>query len=158
MSEELLQLLPPIIEYDQKYQEGIISLIYTTLEEFGSHFDPVLPIDEDLTRIPEVYNGRSRFWVALDGDVVIGTVAIREVDQDIAELKRMFVDRSYRGKRIGLALLNHAMQFARSAAYKDVQLDTSQSMHRAQHYYEQYGFQKTGEDDQKIYYRLSLNP
>lgn len=156
MSEELLHQSPSIVEYDPKYQEGIVSLIYTTLEELGSHFDPRLPIDEDLMRIREVYNGRGRFWVALDGDTLIGTVAIRKVSQDTAELKRMFVDRKHRGKRIGLALLNHAMQFARTAGYREVQLDTSPLMHRAHRFYEQYGFQKTGEEGQKFYYLLSL--
>lgn len=42
MNEELLHQPPSIVEYDPKYQEGIVSLIYTTLEELGSHFDPRL--------------------------------------------------------------------------------------------------------------------
>lgn len=106
--------------------------------------------------IREVYTGRGRFWVALDGDAIIGTVAIREVSQATAELKRMFVDRRQRGKRIGLALMNHAVQFARTAGYREVQLDTSPLMHRAHRFYEQYGFQETGEDGQKIHYQLPL--
>jgi GNAT superfamily N-acetyltransferase len=50
--------------------------------------------------------------VALDGDSVGGTGAIRERSSTTAEVKRMYVLAPFRGQGIGLSLLECGVQFA----------------------------------------------
>ena len=69
-----------------------------------------------------------------------GCVAVRRQERDIAELKRMYVQREYRNKGVGLALLKEALQLARICGYKKIRLDTLNSMTSAIKLYKQHGF------------------
>ncbi len=118
-----------IIEYVPQYQSQIIDVIGQSLREqkvIPNSDDPL--DDDDLRHIAENYAGRGRFWVCLTGDMVIGTVAVREVNETTACLKCMFVVAAWHGQGIGQQLLDHALQFARAQGYNVVDLDTHQHM------------------------------
>lgn len=65
---------------------------------------------------------------------------IRRIDDDIAELKRMYVQPAYRGHKIAKQLLALALQTAASLHYKAIRLDTIPSMIQAQALYLSQGF------------------
>lgn len=134
---------------------AIQQLINKILNEYGFSSNPNSPIDEDLTRIQEVYG--NNFWVAIDNNQIVGTVAFHEVSQTIAKLKRMFVKKDYRGKHIGLALLEKAVEEIKKQGYQEIILNTSPRMKRAHAFYERFGFEKVGEDKDRFHYRLLLN-
>ncbi|MFJ5367417.1 GNAT family N-acetyltransferase [Pectobacterium punjabense] len=71
------------------------------------------------------------------GDV-IGCGAIRPLTQNIAELKRMFLDRSAPG--IGRALLTFLEVSAKNMRYTELWLETRHVNHRAVHFYEKNGY------------------
>lgn len=69
-----------------------------------------------------------------------GCVGIRRWENDIAELKRMYVPSDFRGTGIGSALLEHAIRSARNLGYRLLRLDTLASMKSAQKLYLAQGF------------------
>lgn len=112
--------------------------------------------DKDLFQIPVVYSGKGRFWVATEKEKVIGTVAIRDMGNNIAKLNRMFVLVDYHGNGIGQKLLDTAISFVKDQEYSEIILNTSVLMHRAHHFYEKNGFVKFAEDREELHYRLVL--
>jgi enamine deaminase RidA (YjgF/YER057c/UK114 family)/GNAT superfamily N-acetyltransferase len=97
----------------------------------------------DVDDWPRVYGPpRGTFLVALDGDTLIGTGAIRPIDDQTAELKRMWLLEAYQGQGIGFRLYSLLVQFARGAGYRRIWLSTDAiAQSRAVRFYERLGFQ-----------------
>ena len=96
-------------------------------------------------------SGKSNFTIdSMDGDRslwvlarnkqgdAIGCGAIRPLTGNIAELKRMFSDRSSPG--IGKALLTFLETSAKSMGYTELWLETRHVNHRAVHFYKKNGY------------------
>jgi len=146
-----------IIEFSPGDRDGTINLIDTLLKELR-----VIPNveekidDEDLFNILKVYSGRGNFWVAKINNEVIGTVAIREIDKDVAKLNRMFVLSGYHGGGLGQALFDVAIDFVRENGYSKVILNTHLLMHRAHKFYKKNGFKFVRQDQDKFHYEMEL--
>lgn len=79
-------------------------------------------------------------WLALAGEAGIGCVALRPLDSDIAEVKRMFVDPAWRGHGVGRVLLEALLAGARTRGYRTLRLGTLGDMTAAQSLYRSLGF------------------
>ncbi|MBN2302571.1 MAG: GNAT family N-acetyltransferase [Lentisphaerae bacterium] len=88
---------------------------------------------EDLNNVMEHYGGdRELFLVAEEEDgKVIGTLAIKEDGPDTALLRRVLVDKKYRGKGYGGMLLKQAMDFCFDHNYKNVSFRGTDRMQTA---------------------------
>lgn len=80
------------------------------------------------------------FLVALDGDRLIGTGAIRRYDGKTAELRRMWLLEPYQGRGIGYRLWVQLAAFARPAGYRWIRLTTDEENVRALAFYRRLGF------------------
>ena len=69
-----------------------------------------------------------------------GCVAVRLLDPETAELKRLYVRSTHRGKGLGRALAEAAIGVARAAGCKRIVLDSLPQMREAQALYESLGF------------------
>lgn len=146
-----------IIKYNSKYKNKVIELIGNILRELKViPFSPKPLDDEDLYQIPSIYKNRGCFWLALEGEQLVGTIGIKETNKDKAKLKRMFVDKKYRGTGIAKLLLDTAINFAKFNKYKEIVLNTHINMKRAHGFYEKNGFVKIGEGPDKYHYRFEL--
>lgn len=102
------------------------------------------------------------FWWLLDDDKMIGTIAIRMIDDAnmIVELKKMFVLPEYQGKGYGRLLLEYAVKYARAQQYQKICLDTRKQFSVAQHLYRSVGFQETDRyndnEHAELYFELVL--
>ncbi len=70
-----------------------------------------------------------------------GCAAVRKFEKDIGELKRMYIQPAFRGKKMGRPLLQRSIQLARELGYKKLRLDTLPTMQAAIKLYEETGFQ-----------------
>lgn len=148
-----------VIEFEPQYAEEARELARLAMEGVGIAPDVIdLYVDEDFDygTISEVYKGRSRFWVALEGGRVVGSIAITEIDQTTARLRRMFVLPEAQGKGVGQELFSAALEFVKSNGYTKVVLDTDKLMHKAHKFYEKNGFVKMREDETRMFYERSL--
>lgn len=102
------------------------------------------------------------FWCLIDDNNVIGTIAIRKIDdaKRIVELKRMFVLPEFQGNGYGRLLLEHAVKCAREEGYQKICLDTRKQFSVAQHLYRSVGFQETerynDNEHAELYFELDL--
>jgi carbonic anhydrase len=76
------------------------------------------------------------------GASVAGCVAVRRIDHENCEMKRLFVRDSFRGLGAGEALARQALEWAKEAGYASMRLDTLPSMGAAHKLYERLGFKE----------------
>jgi putative acetyltransferase len=89
--------------------------------------------EEDLRRydsMSDVEHVRSHYFdnsgvflVLVDNEQVVGTGAIRKLDDEICELKRMWFLKEYRGQGWGWKMAQMLFDFARQVGYRKVRLD-----------------------------------
>ncbi len=88
------------------------------------------------------FDRQGLFLVALDNGVVVGTGAIRRLDDRMCELKRLWLLPAYQGQGVGYRLIQQLFDFARAAGYRIVRLDTDARQERAIRFYERLGFRR----------------
>jgi len=92
---------------------------------------------------------RERIWIIEKGPTMVGSIAIVEVSDEVAQLRWFLLHPSLRGQGIGRFLMDEAMKFCREQNYSRIFLLTEKSLLAAARLYEDYGFvlteQKTHE-------------
>ncbi|WP_183141187.1 GNAT family N-acetyltransferase, partial [Pseudomonas savastanoi] len=84
-------------------EQGVSALILPIQrEEFGI---PITAEDQpDLKAIPTFYQtGTGDFWVAVQGNQVVGSIALKDIGSGQAALRKMFVAAPFRGKEFSIA-------------------------------------------------------
>src|SRR5262245_22830907 len=76
-------------------------------------------LDLDALRLPEI-----TFWSAWDGTSLLGCAALKEIGPTHGEVKSMHTAARHRGRGVGLALLRHIVDDARSRGYLRLSLET----------------------------------
>src|SRR3954447_14580846 len=130
-----------IVPFQPEHAEGFRVLVGDTLREFGFEPDPAL--DDDLDDPAAAY---AALWIALDGETVVGSVALRELGGGVVQLKRMYLRPDQRGRGLGKQLLALALEWADTEGVKAIRLDTSERMVAAQKLYEANGFKRVPGD------------
>lgn len=100
--------------------------------------------EAELAGLPGAYaatEGGALLLATVDGRPA-GCVALRLLDEESAEMKRMYVDDAGRGHGVGRALGEAVVQRARDLGYAAVRLDTSVEQHEAIGLYRSLGFQQ----------------
>jgi len=100
--------------------------------------------DQELASLPGDYappNGR--LLLAISKGNPAGCVALHKLEQDICEMKRLYVRSQYRGKGLGRQLAERVIAEARQLGYKKLRLDTVEPvMKTAVAMYRQLGFRE----------------
>ena len=83
---------------------------------------------------------QGRLFLATYAGQPAGCVAIQKVDDQTCEMKRLYVKPDFRGRKIGRALAQHAIQQARTLGYQKIRLHTIALMQEANQLYQSLGF------------------
>lgn len=127
----------------EQLREHQIEAAKAVIREVCFEFFGQAPADfDDMEQIAEQYAAPwGTFLILLDGESVVGTGAIRRIDDRICELKRMWFLPSYRGRGYGSQMSAMLLDFARVAGYRRVRLDTAPELDAANRLYRRLGFQ-----------------
>jgi putative acetyltransferase len=81
------------------------------------------------------------FLVMTDEEQIIGTGAIRKIDDETCELKRLWLLFEYHGKGLGYGMTQELFRFARQRGYQRIRLETDRDYQiRAIDFYKRIGF------------------
>jgi ribosomal protein S18 acetylase RimI-like enzyme len=100
--------------------------------------------DKELAGLPGGYTPpRGRLLLATSQGKPAGCVALHPLERETCEMKRLYVCPEFRGKGIGLALVNAILEEARKIGYRCIRLDTVEpSMRDAVAMYRRFGFRE----------------
>jgi putative acetyltransferase len=97
--------------------------------------------EQELSGLPGAYGPPSgRLLLAWVGGTAAGCAALRRIDDQSCEMKRMFVTPAARGRGVGRALGTELIRTARGQAYTSMYLDTSIRQAEALSLYRSLGF------------------
>jgi len=121
-----------IVPFESRYQEAICTMMDEIQDEFEIPFR-----NPNGKQISDIVSPDDLFWVALNGNQVLGTVGLSHIDDHNAFLRHLFVAKEARGKAQGVskALLDTALQEATNRNYQSVYLGTMEQFKAAQKFY-----------------------
>jgi ribosomal protein S18 acetylase RimI-like enzyme len=98
---------------------------------------------DELATLPGAYAAPGgALLAARDGHRLAGCVALRPIDGETCEMKRLYVRPQHRGSGLGRLLVEAIVDAARTHGYRRMRLDTTPGMDAAQGLYEELGFRE----------------
>ena len=130
---------------------AVTSQDLTEVKELFFEYEQYLEIDLEFQRfekeiksLPGEYaEPKGCILLARENGSALGTVALKPLDKERCEMKRLFVRSKARGTGIGFQLASAVIAEARAAGYKRMCLDTLSRLKRANALYKALGFQPT---------------
>ena len=120
------------------------------LEREGFGYDPEK--DFDLEDIYGYYiDNDGVFYIGTIDSVVVGTGAVRRINSNKCEIKRIYVKQELRCRGFGKELFLMALEFARTH-YHVVTLKTDRTLIGAINMYQKHGFSVVNENDDTLFF------
>lgn len=124
---------------------------YQRTNNSNSHFNELVTLlDTDLDRrygvVQQEYSGFNRtatieqVVIAYNDDFPAGCGGLRRFNDDIVEIKRMFVKTEFRGSGMASGILRELEKWALELGYREARLETGIQQPEAIRFYEKSGF------------------
>jgi putative acetyltransferase len=113
-----------------------------TVDELEKVFDETGEF-VDLNNLQAIYfDNHGTFMVITDDAQVVGTGGIKRLDEEICEMKKMWIMRGYRAHGWGVKIAHALLHFAKERGYKKVRLELYDppKQQRAKAFYQELGF------------------
>ena len=127
---------------------AIAELIRNNLKANKLDIPGTVYFDENLYHLSDFYNmepDKRIYYVLVDEkDTVIGGIGIAEFEgiEDCAELQKLYLDDSVKGKGLSYEMMKIAEESAGKLGYKRVYLETHDNLRVAIHLYEKCGYKE----------------
>ena len=97
--------------------------------------------EEELSHLEEKYGPPSgRLYLARCGKEAAGCIGLKKIDDQNCEMKRFYVRPQFRGRKLGVQLMQKIIMDAREIGYSHMLLDTLPFLEDAIRMYKKYGF------------------
>lgn len=141
-------------ENNPKHLAELVDLI-NYCQNIEAHLDIKMAEQSDIFEIEAYYQKQGgQFWIALQNNSVVGSIALLPVNQEIAILKKFFTYPEFRGHpvRLGQKLFDCFYAYYSSHNFSRIILDTPENESRSHFFYEKQGFQQISRDQLDIDY------
>ncbi|NBI29683.1 GNAT family N-acetyltransferase [Chengkuizengella marina] len=141
------------VEIVEPKHPDLRQLISKLDSELSKKYPPeaIFTIDFEKPNISETI-----FSIAYYGQIPVGCGAIRPLEKKVIELKRFYVDSSYRNKGIASVILNFLEGKAKELHYKVIKLETGIKQSEAISFYKKHGYHEIEAFGEYIYSKSSL--
>ena len=129
----------PIQRFDEIYTKQVISFLRSCLPESGRKLD----LEEKHKSCLDIRHCFDAFWIMLDGEEIIGTAALKRMDERRCELKSLYLYKRFQERGLGRMFLKTVIEEASRSGYREMYLDTLSTSARALTLYEKAGFVRT---------------
>lgn len=129
-----------IVSYSDEMKEEVLCFLSEEFAQAGKTFEP----NSRHKLYQDIRNNFVLFLCMKDGDRIIGTVALKRLDENNCELKAMYLNQNYQGKKLGYKLAVSAIDFAKKKGFKKIYLDSMKQYDKALRLYRALGFKETG--------------
>ncbi len=120
-----------IVPFEPKYQQAVTQMMDEIQQEFEIPFR-----NTDGKTISDVVDVDNLFWIALDGERVLGTIGLSRIDDQNGFLRYLFVAKEGRGKTgVSQSLMDEALREAKKRNYEQIYLGTMEQFKAAQKFY-----------------------
>ena len=112
--------------------------------------------DKELADLDGYYKGGALLLGSEDGTPA-GSIAIRKIDDETCEAKRLFIKPEFRGKGYARVMLNAMLDKAKKLGFKEVTFTTKPAVMKVGYeLYKRMGFEEVGEENGIVSMRMSL--
>lgn len=110
-------------------------------ELYGVHpHDPKEAVEQDVQQISKFQPPYGQLVLSMYEGKICGLGSLKKINSEIGEIKRMFVDPTFRRIGAGHAILAGLLKEAKKVGYKKVRLDSPKFMEAAHALYRSFGF------------------
>lgn len=148
------------IKHDENEIKKVQDFLFNQIKK-AYDIGPMPKFHYDILNLADYYilPSKSSLFLALDGDKIVATVAVRGYDKDYeffkgiytkektASIWRLMVDENYRRRGLARRLVTVAEHFARSAGYEEIYLNTHRYLDSALPFWDSLGYEITLEED-----------
>ncbi len=140
-----------VVEYEDKYEDELINFILDIcVNEHGIH-------EYKQGLVNHVRNKEFiKTWIIIDNKRIIATICYCERNNNIAEIKKLYIDKLYRRNGLGKVLVDTAIDCIRKYNYKSVYVGTSNHFENAIRFYKKYGFKYIFDEGDGYIFELEL--
>lgn len=111
------------------------------LKQYGVHpHHPKEQVELDIQNIEKFMPPKGRLLLAYHNEKACGIGCLKSINNEIGEIKRMYVDPNFRNIGAGRGILQALINSAREAGYKAIRLDSIKFMEAAHTLYRSIGF------------------
>lgn len=108
---------------------------------YGVHpHNPAEQVEIDIRNIDKFMPPNGRLLLAFHNQNICGIGCLKSINNEIGEIKRMYVDPNFRNIGAGRGILQALINAAKEAGYKAIRLDSIQFMEAAHALYRSMGF------------------
>jgi len=134
--------LPNDIDFIEKLWVDYLSWGNDTMQLlYGVHpHNPKEAVAQDIEMIAKFLPPNGRLILAFINNKACGIGCLKSINDEIGEIKRMYVDPSFRKIGAGRAILQSLLDAAKETGYKKVRLDSPKFMEAAHSLYRSFGF------------------
>ena len=123
-------------EYELSREPQLFAFLEKCLPESGRALD----LDGRHSYYKDIPGHFDVFLCMVDGETIIGTVAVRRMNDKDCELKSLYLLEKYHGMGLGRKLLETAVRYAADSGYERMYLDSLSTSKRALKLYRMAGF------------------
>ncbi len=112
--------------------------------------------DKELADLEGFYSGGA-LLVGYEDDAPVACIAIKKINEETCEAKRLFIKPEYRGQGYARIMLNTMLDKARTFGFKEVTFTTKPAVMQIGYgLYKRMGFEETAEDNGTVSMRMAL--